>query len=56
MNFLFKKKSKEEILKAQYTGLMKKSYEKALKDKDQSDLVKEKAQEIFNEILQLRSA
>lgn len=56
MTILFKKKTKEEVLKDQYSELMRKSYKKALKDKAQSDLVKEKAQEIFNEILQLQSA
>ncbi len=54
MNLLFKKRSKEEVLKAQYSDLMKKSYKKALKDKGQSDEVKLQAQEVYNALIKLR--
>ena len=56
MKFSFKKTPREEVLKEQYTELLKKSYKKALKDKAQSDKVKEKAEEIFYQIIELQGA
>ena len=55
MNLLFKKRPKEEVLQEQYSDLMKKSFKKALKGKDQSDKVKLQAQEVYDEILELRA-
>ncbi|EDM44890.1 hypothetical protein SCB49_02179 [unidentified eubacterium SCB49] len=55
MKFPFKKTTKVEALKEQYTALMRKSYKKALTDKAQSDKVKTQAEAIFNQILELKN-
>ncbi len=58
MSFWYRKKTRLEILKTKYSDLMRKSFETALSDREKSQLVKRKAQAIYEEIeyLSLSSA
>lgn len=51
---LFKKETKLEKLKRRYKNLMRKSYEVALKDKEKSDYIHDKAEQVFEQIKSLR--
>lgn len=49
LNF-FNNRSRIEILKEKYTAMMRKSFRLALKDKEASEKLQRKAQELYNEI------
>ena len=51
---LFKKETKLEKLKKRYKNLMRKSYEIALKDKEKSDYIHDKAEQVLKQIKSLR--
>lgn len=50
---IFKRKTRLEKLTAQYTALMKRSYEKALNNNEESKKLKQKAMKIREEIKEL---
>ncbi|RFN59969.1 Lacal_2735 family protein [Marixanthomonas ophiurae] len=50
----FKKETKLDKLKKRYKYLMRKSYEIALKDKEKSDYIHDKAEAVFEQIKSLR--
>lgn len=50
----FKKETKLEKLKKRYKCLMRKSYETALKDKEKSDSIHDKAEQVYEQIKSLR--
>lgn len=58
MSIWYRKKTRLEKLQTRYCGLMRKSFKTALRDREKSKLVKEKAQDIYKEIeyLSLRRA
>ena len=50
----FKKETKLDKLKKRYANLMRKSYEVALKDKNESDSIHHKAEKVFEQIQSIR--
>ena len=58
MSFWYRKKTRLEKLQTKYSDLMRKSFETALRDREKSKLLNNKAQEIYEEIeyLSLRRA
>ncbi len=50
----FKKETKLDKLKKRYKNLMRKSYEIALSDKEKSDYIHHKAEEVYKQIKSLR--
>lgn len=50
----FKRETKLEKLKKRYKSLMRRSYEIALKDKEKSDHIHDKAEAVFKQIQLLR--
>jgi hypothetical protein len=53
MRDLFRRRTRLERLTQQYTRLMKRSYEKALHDREESIRLKERAYRIYEEIKEL---
>jgi hypothetical protein len=47
---LFRKKTRLEKLKKRYTDLMRQSYQTALKSREESEKIRQRAERIFDEI------